>query len=327
MTRTALGQALRRIEADTPRGVRERVLAVLMEQLGADAAAFVSLVETDVGLRYCRSAAVGDTAAVRTWSTMEGQEKRDALWDPRGPRGVERERFVGLQRGPVSVSAALASPAGRAFYAPAGITDHARALLYDGPRFLGWLGLLRQGPRHFGRPQLARLNAARRDLAAAISAADAMEGLDGDELQALSIVPETLQVEMATEGARRWLQQRRGELLRDVVRAYRAGQAPSGVCVEGAEVRLAEIAGDAGARYIVTVRGLPAPRVNAGASLPPRLREVAELLARSATSREIAADLGLAPDTVRGYVKEIYRRLDVGSRVELAEALARMRRD
>lgn len=54
-----------------------------------------------------------------------------------------------------------------------------------------------------------------------------------------------------------------------------------------------------------------------GVALPPRARDVLAGLLRGAPDKQIAADLGLSPHTVRQYVKVIYRNYDVGSRSEL----------
>jgi DNA-binding NarL/FixJ family response regulator len=56
--------------------------------------------------------------------------------------------------------------------------------------------------------------------------------------------------------------------------------------------------------------------------LSPTLRKVAEFAAAGATGPEIAAALRIRPDSARAYVAEVYRRLDVGNRVELAGTLA-----
>lgn len=52
--------------------------------------------------------------------------------------------------------------------------------------------------------------------------------------------------------------------------------------------------------------------------LPPRKQEAALLVARGLSSAEIAAEMTLRKSTVDGYLKEIYRVLDLRSRTELA---------
>ncbi|MEZ4385054.1 MAG: LuxR C-terminal-related transcriptional regulator [Nannocystaceae bacterium] len=54
--------------------------------------------------------------------------------------------------------------------------------------------------------------------------------------------------------------------------------------------------------------------------LPPRLAKIARLVISGCTDKQIAARTGLSFSTVRTYVRQIYRRLNVHSRVELVHA-------
>jgi RNA polymerase sigma factor (sigma-70 family) len=56
-------------------------------------------------------------------------------------------------------------------------------------------------------------------------------------------------------------------------------------------------------------------------ALTPREREVALRVVDGLSDREIAERLGLSPFTVRQYVKRIYRKVDVDSRVALTRLL------
>ncbi|MBN8613882.1 MAG: helix-turn-helix transcriptional regulator [Deltaproteobacteria bacterium] len=55
--------------------------------------------------------------------------------------------------------------------------------------------------------------------------------------------------------------------------------------------------------------------------LSPRQRRVAELACLGATNEEMARTLGTKSATIRSHMKEIYRRLDVSTRLELARHL------
>jgi DNA-binding CsgD family transcriptional regulator len=57
------------------------------------------------------------------------------------------------------------------------------------------------------------------------------------------------------------------------------------------------------------------------ASLTPSERRVGELAARGLTTRQIAETLFVTPKTVEFHLRHIYRKLDVSSRAELAEAM------
>ena len=54
--------------------------------------------------------------------------------------------------------------------------------------------------------------------------------------------------------------------------------------------------------------------------MPPRLAKIARLVVSGCTDKQIASQTGLSFSTVRTYVRQIYRRLDVHSRVELVNA-------
>ncbi|WP_167384718.1 helix-turn-helix domain-containing protein [Amycolatopsis tolypomycina] len=57
--------------------------------------------------------------------------------------------------------------------------------------------------------------------------------------------------------------------------------------------------------------------------LTARERRVAEAVARAATDREVARDLGISPRTVQKHLRQIYRKLDLTSRAELLVRLSR----
>jgi len=58
-------------------------------------------------------------------------------------------------------------------------------------------------------------------------------------------------------------------------------------------------------------------------TLTARELQVARLVADSKTNPEIAAELFLSPKTVETHIRNIFRKLDVASRVELARAVER----
>ena len=59
-------------------------------------------------------------------------------------------------------------------------------------------------------------------------------------------------------------------------------------------------------------------------TLTGRETEVLSLIAKGVTLAEAAKVLGISPHTVSGYVKEIYRKLNVSSRAEAALTAQRM---
>lgn len=63
--------------------------------------------------------------------------------------------------------------------------------------------------------------------------------------------------------------------------------------------------------------GVPEEDGGRSAALAPRLQTVLTLLVDGLSAKQIAFHLGLTVNTVRGYVKDIYRHFTVGSRQEL----------
>ncbi|MFY0530668.1 helix-turn-helix domain-containing protein [Nannocystis pusilla] len=62
------------------------------------------------------------------------------------------------------------------------------------------------------------------------------------------------------------------------------------------------------------------PELRPRAAAPPRLAKIARLVISGCTDKQIATRTGLSFSTVRTYVRQIYRRIGVHSRVELVHA-------
>lgn len=70
------------------------------------------------------------------------------------------------------------------------------------------------------------------------------------------------------------------------------------------------------ARRMMAHFSQPAPPPEPGASLSPRETDVLILIGKGLNIAEAAQALGLSVHTVRGYVKDVYRKLDITSRAE-----------
>ncbi len=99
---------------------------------------------------------------------------------------------------------------------------------------------------------------------------------------------------------------------------------------ESVIVRGARLAGDGpGRTALVLDPATPAdlaPLLMELHSLTPREREVTGLLLTGRPTRQIAAELWITPETLRGHVKNVLAKLDVSSRAELAALLSRQPR-
>lgn len=81
------------------------------------------------------------------------------------------------------------------------------------------------------------------------------------------------------------------------------------------------------ARKVVQSFLRPAPPDQTSESLTNREKDVLDYVARGYTNKEIAEALGLTTETVRGYLKTIYRKLQVRSRTEAAMKFHGQRED
>lgn len=107
----------------------------------------------------------------------------------------------------------------------------------------------------------------------------------------------------------------------DVRRAIRAGahgfllkHAGPGALLDGVRAALrGEVPLDPAA-----VRALATPREDVLATLTPRERDVLSLLARGASNKRIAAELGIAEKTVKAHAGNLFAKLGVHDRVQAA---------
>lgn len=82
------------------------------------------------------------------------------------------------------------------------------------------------------------------------------------------------------------------------------------------------VAGEMTNKLVAAYRGAASPHGTAGASsigqLSPRERDILRCIARGASNKEIARELGIAETTVKIHVQHVLRKLDVSSRVQAA---------
>lgn len=104
------------------------------------------------------------------------------------------------------------------------------------------------------------------------------------------------------------LKDRDREALADMLRGIASGQPPLSSSI---------------ARRLLRHFQPPPQPAESGVALTPRETEVLRLTAKGLTLNEVAEALGLSRHTVSGYLKDIYRKLSVGTRAEAALEAAR----
>jgi two-component system nitrate/nitrite response regulator NarL len=88
--------------------------------------------------------------------------------------------------------------------------------------------------------------------------------------------------------------------------------------MRGESVVTEEMTGKLVAAYRDAASPVPAPPLSGIAQLSPREQEILRGIARGASNKEIARDLGIAETTVKIHVQHVLRKLDVSSRVQAA---------
>jgi DNA-binding NarL/FixJ family response regulator len=73
-------------------------------------------------------------------------------------------------------------------------------------------------------------------------------------------------------------------------------------------------------------KGLATLEAPSMSKLPPRRRQTLEKILLGLSDEEIAVELGLSKDTVRGHIKELFRDFHVSSRAELMAHVLRYSR-
>ena len=124
-------------------------------------------------------------------------------------------------------------------------------------------------------------------------------------------------------GAAQWLKRTKGEAeLAGALRLFmRSGEAASAVVMDFGEARITRLRVGRSVRVLVELP-LREARTASEKLLSKTQIQVARQAADGATLQEISRMMNRSPDTVRSHLREIYRRLDVANRLELARVLA-----
>lgn len=130
------------------------------------------------------------------------------------------------------------------------------------------------------------------------------------------------QILAADEAASRWLaEEERAQRLPTLLRIAREGDAVDGP-LDGARVHLRAARGPLGEAWLGSVTAPARLERALDSLLTPTQRAVAGYAAVGATCAEIAETLGTRVETVRTHVRDIYARLGISTRAELARRWA-----
>ena len=305
--------------------IRAQVLRDLLRESGADLAMCFTLREWHGATWVTGLIGEGDPWVFRHFEPLDDQPLHRPDWMKPSAPGVEADRFVDLEALLQGTKLSHSRPLDRA-YLDAEVSDQRRVLLYDGDTFLAWVGVLRCDERRFTAAEATALDALvprlRKQLAHAVD-------VERDEERVLPtgvvLGPSGEIAEMTRDASEFVHGGLAASLARAARRMHRDGLDQADRVVRGIHVRLSRLVGEGDPRTLAWLTPLPPPMLDPLAGLAPRIREAANYMATGATARETARAMQVSEHTVRGYLKEAYRALGVGSRVELATRLLKSR--
>lgn len=309
-----------------PDSLRQQAIQMVLERAEADSAAWFSVAEIDGVLRMGGWSAIGDRAlddALRR-NAMEADPWRDSPAPFQRSSLAESSSFLELDK----ILDPVAFEQSRYFqtiFAPFRVADQIRLLVFQGSRLVAWIGASRKtGARRFNARDRKRLQALVAPVSAALCAADGLIRGNVALDRAVIVLQPGGEVDYASLPSIGWLE-RPGfrEALRALTVETDRGTptAERKALLDEAECRMIRVDGGSSVRYVATLTPSKQMQRSLVHALTAVQRRVAESAAAGATIAEIATELGRGAETVRSHLREVYRRLDVSTRLELARAL------
>jgi DNA-binding CsgD family transcriptional regulator len=265
------------------------------------------------------------TATAYAAAMRQSPELLDDHLDVACPRPIERQTFV-ESRSSRSREEFEATRLYREVFEPHGIEDETRLLVYHGRRFIGAVGALRpSGEPHFTLSDRRRLAPLAKCVATLLVTAELLEREALPEATAYVWTEPSGVIEYASAAGQAWLARASFvEALARCVREVDRRRDPVATeLLSRAHAQIVRLDGDSQVRYLVSLRPIEPVGLSPLAQLSPAQRDIARHAADGSSVPKIARDLGRSANTVHSQLRQIYRRLEVSSRVELARVLGR----
>ncbi|NOY93982.1 MAG: helix-turn-helix transcriptional regulator [Deltaproteobacteria bacterium] len=204
-------------------------------------------------------------------------------------------------------------------YGPSGVADQMRLIVTHGESIVSYVLVLRfRGSPLFERePALQRLTPAIRR---ALVTADALDQHPHEPAD--FILDGSGRMCFASSSGRAWLAVPGVQAaIAARVRKLDSGEDDGPEGVGWGEASICRVTGSEGVRYLVHVLPRQLLPLLGAASLSPTQLEIAKLAAAGASVPDIGGMMGRSQETVRSHLREVYRRLHIGSRAELGAAM------
>ncbi len=204
---------------------------------------------------------------------------------------------------------------------PLGIHSRLSLNAIDGEIFSGNISLLRAGSRPLFDETDVRALSVWRSASVSLLAITRSMTRSLDEAGPVALVYDASgTVMMAQDGASSPVVQAMSECLQPMVREFlQSSDSPATEATHGAfHCRLTRLNDGSTQAVLAMIQPLLAPRVSAFSLLSPAQRTVAAHAARGETLQEIADRLGRSAETVKSHLRQVYVKLDISTRAELA---------
>lgn len=208
------------------------------------------------------------------------------------------------------------------FYGPAEIGDQLRALIYQGRRALGWLGICRRGLRErFSAKERHALSTHINALQATILTVESQTTFNAaDDIEHL-VLDQQLNINAATPGALSWLNPKRLALLRAFFEARPTLHHPR--CIEGTWVSVTPML-LAGHRqeYLVMLEPTQSVLLSPLHGLEPEVQQAALLLTQGFSVAQLATQLNIPERRARAHIRLLTRQFGAAELTQLAARIA-----
>jgi DNA-binding CsgD family transcriptional regulator len=316
----AMLSALRHGFRSDPDGLRTYVVDTLRELTGSAAGVWCRLGSLDGEPLPTRWIVRGAPEAL-----VGRQVEQRIPWlygDPRVPDARWNRRFVTMRSLIDPGTQLWRTRLYRQCWKPYGLHDEMCLVVYHEDAFVASVGVLRgRGEPPFARADVRRVAPLAGAISDALIAAEAIDRARAPGDASDLVVRADGTVELASELARRVLALPRvaEELVAWAATVGACGAAPE--LLAGQRVRWARLEGAGEPRYLLHLEPIAPLSLHPTYVLSRMQREIAALAAAGATAREIAVMKAMALPTVRTHLRQVYERLQVKSRAELARAV------
>lgn len=319
-----LRQRLSTIHDRDPRQIRRELLHNMREMISCEACVYFDCVESQQEYFFSAPEILSsDTSFVSTASAVLEGPALDTPWLPPNLDPKVIDNFVRIEshysKRELQNYDALTKAT-----RPMEICDQLRAVIYDDQRFLGWIGFVRCGREdgRFSKKDIQRARRFQAQIKSTLAVAESLQARTLDDELVGIYGPDGRSTQVSAAFAK-WQNSSRRHYIRQRVREADAQSRRLGVEIfAGSEIRLVRLDGAEGVRYLVNIDRAERMRLNPRIWLTDRQIEIAEYAAAGATGVEISDTLDLSAHTVKTHLKNIYRRLDIGCRAELAAVFA-----